>query len=231
MFYLDPIYFFFALPPLLLVLYAQFKVQSTYGKFLKTPNMTGITGAQAARRLLDASGLGYVGIDGTPGELSDHYDPSQKVLRLSSGVAYSASVASLGIVAHEVGHAVQDQRAFLPMQVRTGLVPIVNLGTTLGYIFFLAGIFLQFTGLVWAGVGLFSLGFVFTVVTLPVELNASSRALALLWNNGLVGTTELAGAKAVLDAAALTYVAAMAQALGNLLYYVFLALGMGRRDD
>ncbi len=231
MFYLDPIYFFFALPPLLLVLYAQFKVQSTYSKFLKTPNMTGITGAQAARRLLDASGLGYVGIDGAPGELSDHYDPSQKVLRLSSGVAYSASVASLGIVAHEVGHAVQDQRAFLPMQVRTGLVPIVNLGTTLGYIFFLAGIFLQFTGLVWAGVGLFSLGFVFTVVTLPVELNASSRALALLRNNGLVGTTELAGAKAVLDAAALTYVAAMAQALGNLLYYVFLALGMGRRDD
>ncbi|MBI5956618.1 MAG: zinc metallopeptidase [Chloroflexi bacterium] len=231
MFYLDPIYFFFALPPLLLVLYAQFKVQSTYSKFLKTPNMTGITGAQAARRLLDASGLGYVGIDGTPGELSDHYDPSQKVLRLSSGVAYNASVASLGIVAHEVGHAVQDQRAFLPMQVRTGLVPIVNLGTTLGYIFFLAGIFLQFTGLVWAGVGLFSLGFVFTVVTLPVELNASSRALALLRNNGLVSTTELAGARAVLDAAALTYVAAMAQALGNLLYYVFLALGMGRRND
>ncbi|MBI4757671.1 MAG: zinc metallopeptidase [Chloroflexi bacterium] len=231
MFYLDPIYFFFALPPLLLVLYAQFKVQSTYSKFLKTPNMTGITGAQAARRLLDASGLGYVGIDGAPGELSDHYDPSQKVLRLSSGVAYNASVASLGIVAHEVGHAVQDQRAFLPMQVRTGLVPIVNLGTTLGYIFFLAGIFLQFTGLVWAGVGLFSLGFVFTVVTLPVELNASSRALALLRNNGLVSTTELAGARAVLDAAALTYVAAMAQALGNLLYYVFLALGMGRRND
>ncbi|MEW6231806.1 MAG: zinc metallopeptidase [Chloroflexota bacterium] len=231
MFYLDPIYFFFALPPLLLVLYAQFKVQSTYSKFLKIPNMTGITGAQAARRLLDASGLGYVGIEGAPGELSDHYDPSQKVLRLSSGVAYGASVASLGIVAHEVGHAVQDQRAFLPMQVRTGLVPIVNLGTTLGYIFFLAGIFLQFTGLVWAGVGLFSLGFVFTVVTLPVELNASGRALALLRNNGLVGTADLAGAKAVLDAAALTYVAAMAQALGNLLYYVFLALGMGRRDD
>ena len=228
-FYFDPMYLVFALPALLLAFYAQFRVSSTYGKYSRIANMQGISGLDAARSLLDASGLHGVSIEGTPGTLSDHYDPRTKTLRLSRGVAHSNSVAALGIVAHEIGHALQDQRGYMPLQVRTGLVPIVNLGSWLGYIFFIAGVLINISGLVWLGIAFFSGSVLFALVTLPVERNASSRALALLENSGMVGTTDLEGAKSVLSAASLTYVAALAQALSTLLYYVFLALGMGRR--
>ncbi len=228
MFFFDPMYFVFALPALLLAFYAQMKVKSSYAKYLKVPNMRGINGEQAARSLLSANGLDYVNVEGIPGELTDHYDPRSKTLRLSAGVARSSSVAAVGIVAHEVGHAVQDAKAYTPLRLRAGLVPVVNLGSWLGPIIFLAGLFMQSSGLAWMGVILFGGTAVFALVTLPVELDASRRALKMLETNGLVGVQDAKGAKSVLQAAALTYVAALAQALSTLLYYALLASGMNR---
>jgi len=188
-----------------------------------------MSGAQVAQALLRDRGLNQVRVEEVAGELSDHYDPTSKTLRLSQGVYRSSSVAAMGIVAHEVGHAVQDATGYAPLRLRAALVPAVNIGSNLGYIFFIAGILIGFTGLAWLGVGFFSLGVVFSLVTLPVEFNASNRALAMLQSNGLVSVEEYRGANDVLSAAALTYVAAVAAALGNLLYYVWIL--MGRRDE
>ena len=231
MFMWNPTYFIFIAPALLLMLFAQFKVQRTYRKYGQVANRLGISGLEAAQRLLQANGLNQVEVKGTRGQLTDHYDPRSKELRLSEGVARSASVASLGIVAHECGHAVQDKAGYLPLRLRAGLVPMVNVGGYLGYIFFLVGLFLQVTGLVWLGVAFFSGGVVFALATLPVELNASSRAMQMLNSAGLVrGEDEYKQAKSVLNAAALTYVAALAMALFQLLYYISIAAGMsGRR--
>lgn len=231
MFFFDPMYLVIAMPALLLALYAQMKVKTSYQKYLRVPNMRNISGEEAARRLLAESGLSYVNIEGIPGELTDHYDPRSKTLRLSAGVARSRSVAAVGIVAHEVGHAMQDASAYAPMRLRSGLVPAVNLGSWLGPLIFLAGLFLQSPDLAWIGVFLFSGTAVFALVTLPVELDASRRALKMLKVSGLVGGQDAKGAKAVLQAAALTYVAALAQALSTLLYYALLASGMGRSRD
>ncbi|MBM4465843.1 MAG: zinc metallopeptidase [Chloroflexi bacterium] len=231
MFIWDPTYFIFIAPALLLMLFAQFKVQGTYRKYSQVANRLGISGLEAAQRLLRASGLTHVQIKGTRGQLTDHYDPRHKELRLSEGVARSASVASLGIVAHECGHAVQDKTGYFPLRLRAGLVPMVNIGGYLGYIFFLAGLFLQITGLVWLGVIFFSGGVIFSLATLPVELNASRRAMQMLKSTGLIrGEDEFKQARSVLNAAALTYVAALAMALLQLLYYISIAAGMsGRR--
>ncbi len=230
MLYFDPMYLVFALPALLLAFYAQFKVQSAYKKYLKVGNAQRLTGAQVAQRLIDQAGLYGVSVEGTSGQLSDHYDPRSKTLRLSEGVARSASVASMAIVAHEVGHAVQDAKAYAPLKIRGAIVPTVQIGSWLGPILFLVGFFfLGSTTLAWIGVGLFGLVALFSLVTLPVEFNASSRALAMLRSSGLVvSEQEAKGAKKVLDAAALTYVAALAQALSTMLYYVFLLTGANR---
>jgi len=229
--YIDPMYFVFALPAILLVLFAQWRVQSTYAKYTKVPNARRVTGAQAAEVLLQATGLQKVDIASIPGQLTDHYDPGKKVLGLSAGVANTPSVAALGIVAHEVGHAVQDKEGYGPMRLRSGLVPVVNLGSTLGYIMFFAGIVLGLTGLAWLGILFFASGAIFALVTLPVELDASRRALALLQKTRLVLNEELGEARSVLNAAALTYVAALAQALSSLLYFVFILMGAGRQRD
>lgn len=229
MFYFDPMYFVFALPPMLLVLWAQMKVKGAYGKYSQIRNMANITGAQVARILLRTRGLEHIDVEMVGGNLTDHYDPTSKTLRLSQEVFSTPSVAAMGIVAHEVGHAVQDAAGYLPLKARGALVPAVNLGSTLGYLLFFAGIVINFSGLVWLGIGFFSLGVLFALVTLPVEFNASNRALALLKGNGLVSVEEYRGANEVLSAAALTYVAAVAQALGSLLYFVWIA--MGRRDE
>lgn len=231
MFMWNPAYFVFIAPALLLMLFAQFKVQGTYRKYSKVANRLGIGGQEAARRLLQANGLHHVAVKDIRGQLTDHYDPRSKELRLSEGVARSASVAALGIVAHECGHAVQDKAGYFPLRLRAGLVPMVNVGGYLGYIFFLIGLFLQMTGLVWLGVIFFSGGVVFALATLPVELNASRRATQMLESAGLVrGQDELKQTKSVLNAAALTYVAALAMALLQLLYYISIAAGMsGRR--
>lgn len=230
MFFFDPLYLLFALPPLALMIYAQIKVRSTYGKFSKLRNMRGVTGLEVARTLLHSQGLSHVRIEQGQGLLSDHYDPRGKVLRFSPEVYNSASVAALGIVAHEIGHALQDHKKYVPMTVRSALVIPANIGTYAGYIFFILGIIIGVSGLVWVGVALFSAAVLFSLVTLPVELDASHRARKMLLSQGLVAQAEYNGASAVLTAAALTYVASLLQAVASLLYYVFVVLGMGRRD-
>jgi hypothetical protein len=191
-----------------------------------------ITGAQAAQRLIQAGGLNDVRIEGIQGHLTDHYDPRSKVLRLSRGVYESPSVAALAIAAHELGHAVQDHEGYFPLRLRSVMVPAVNIGSYLGWILIVIGLVLQATGIAWLGVIVFSGGALFALATLPVELNASARAKRLLAETGLVaGEDEMRGVNNVLNAAALTYVAALITAVLQLLYWVTLVLGMGRRRD
>jgi Zn-dependent membrane protease YugP len=225
----DPLYFVFALPALLLAFYAQWKVRSAYSKYLRVPNWRGISGLEAAQRLLAQTGL-RLNIEGTPGELTDHYDPRTKTLRLSSAVANGRSVASVAIVAHEIGHALQDAQAYAPLKLRGGLVPALTVSAWVAPILFFIGWLAGNDSLAWLGIAGFGLATLFALITLPVELNASSRALSLLRSYQLVDGRELGGAKAVLDAAALTYVAALAQTLSTLLYYIFLLTGARRRD-
>jgi Zn-dependent membrane protease YugP len=234
MFIWDPRYLIFALPALLLAFYAQMKVKSAYGRFSRKPNARGLSGYEAARILLRSVGLDQIRVEKVPGNLSDHYDPSKNILRLSAGVADGRSVASLGIVAHEIGHAMQDATNYAPLRLRSGLVPAVSIGSWLGPIIFFIGFFLSgFTGsttIAWIGLFLFAGTVVFALVTLPVEFNASRRAMDLLRTYQLADGRELKETKQVLDAAALTYVAALAQALSTLLYYVFVLTGFSRRD-
>ncbi len=234
MFIWDPRYFIIALPALLLAFYAQWRVRSTYRQYSRQANNRGVSGYEAARILLRSAGLDHVRVEETPGQLNDHYDPRKDVLRLSKGVAQSRSVAALGIVAHEVGHAMQDAVNYAPLRVRSGLVPMVTLGSWLGPIVFFVGFLLSgFTGstaIAWLGLFLFAGTVVFSLVTLPVEFNASSRAQDLLRSYQLADGRELKQTKQVLDAAALTYIAALAQSLSTLLYYVLLLTGFSRRD-
>ncbi len=229
-------YFLFALPALLLGLWAQYKVKSAFDKYARVPARSGMSGAEAARRILDANGLYHVDIQPVQGFLSDHYDPRSKVLRLSPQVYQSNSLAAVGVAAHETGHALQDARGYLPLQARTTIVPAVQIGSWLGPIIFMAGFFLaSFTrsqiglSIAWLGVWLFGLTALFAVITLPVEFDASRRAKAILVQMGIVGHNEIQGVNRVLDAAALTYVAGAIQAISTLLYYVFLLTGSSRR--
>jgi Zn-dependent membrane protease YugP len=230
----DPRYLIFALPALLLAFYAQWRVSSAYKKYSRKPNRRGITGYEAARILLRSAGLDHVRVEQASGRLGDHYDPGKQVLRLSKGVAQNPSVASLGIVAHEVGHAMQDAASYTPLRVRSGLVPMVRIGSWLGPLIFFAGFFLSgLTGstiIAWLGLFLFGGTVIFALITLPVEFNASKRALQLLNTYQLADGRELQETKQVLDAAALTYVASLAQALSTMLYYLFLLTGFSRRD-
>ena len=204
-FFFDPRYLIFALPAMALVLFAQWRVRSAYARYSEVRNAYGLTGAEAARRLLDWAGLRHIPVQVVPGDLSDNYDPRSKVLNLSQGVAYTPSVAALGIAAHEIGHALQDAQAYAPLRARAAIVPAANLGTSLGFwIFFLGLIIHPLHFLAWVGVGLFSFAVLFTLITLPVELNASRRARTLLSSSGLASPTEMDGVSAVLNAAALT---------------------------
>jgi len=223
-------YYVFALPALIFGLYAQYKVRSAYQRYLQVRNSSNMVGYEAAQRLLRLNGLDNVAVEETPGQLSDHYDPRRKMLFLSAGVARSPSVASLGIVAHEVGHAVQDFQGYAPLKVRAGLVPVVQLGSWLGPILFLAGMFLPVPNLSLIGLLLFSGTLVFALVTLPVELDASRRAVDMLQRGMIISPMEEKGVRQVLSAAALTYVAAVAQAVSTILYYIFLLGGFRRRD-
>lgn len=228
--FVDPVYLLFAAPALIVMLYAQYRVSSTYKKYSRISNLQRKTGADIALLLLRTNGISDVRVEETKGMLTDHYDPRKKTLRLSRDIYHVSSVSAMGIVAHEVGHAVQHNSGYLPMKARGVLVPVANAGTWLGYIFFILGILLSIANLVWAGVILFSGAVIFALVTLPVEFNASARARQMLRTNGLVTTTESEGVSAVLSAAALTYVAALLQAVSSLMYYIFLATGMSRRD-
>ncbi len=225
--FFDPTYLLFMLPGLALMLWAQSKVRGSYAKFSKMPNDVRLTGAQVARRMLDANGLQNVAVEPTPGELSDHYDPRKRALFLSQGVYGQASIAAMGIAAHETGHAIQHAQAYGPLQVRTAIVPAVNIGSNLGIFVLLAGLFLSFTTLAWVGVGLFALSTIFAFVTLPVEFDASRRAKDQLVQLGMVdggvqGGPEAAGVRRMLDSAPRTYVAGFAASLLTLLYYVSL---------
>ncbi|MFC2037925.1 zinc metallopeptidase, partial [Chloroflexota bacterium] len=226
MFFFDPMYLILALPALLLAFYAQFRVKSAYSRYSRKPNARGISGSEAARILLRSTGQDHIRIEKASGRLSDHYDPSKDVLRLSADVANGRSVASLGIVAHEIGHVMQDATNYTPLRLRAGLVPVVNIGSWLGPIIFIAGIlltgFIGSTIVAWIGLFLFGGTVVFSLITLPVEFNASKRAQQLLHTYQLADGQELKETKKVLDAAALTYVAALAQAVSTMLYYVFL---------
>lgn len=197
------------IPAIALGIYAQVKVKSTYKKYSKTRAASGVTGAQASRELLDRQGLTDISIEEVQGELSDHYDPRKRVLRLSRGVARSNSLAALGVAAHETGHAVQHANNYVPMRIRSAVVPAASFGSNLGpLIFFMGLIFSSFRPLMTIGIVLFTAAVIFQIVTLPVEFDASSRAMKMLQNNGMVVSGEADGAKKVLRAAALTYVAA-----------------------
>ncbi|MDY7040442.1 MAG: zinc metallopeptidase [Chloroflexota bacterium] len=235
MFYFDPLYLLFALPALLLGLYAQLKVQSAMNRYSRVP--AGRSGAEVARALLDTDGLYDVRIEESRGFLSDHYDPTKRVLRLSPQVARESSVAAVGVAAHEAGHAFQHAVGYWPLQIRTGLVPVVQFGSWLGpSIFFIGWLLSGFaptlgTSLAWLGVFSFAAVAVFTVITLPVELDASRRAKQMLQSQFTLDRQGVVGVNKVLDAAALTYVAAAVQAISTLLYYVFLLTGFSRRRD
>lgn len=227
--FFDPMYFVFALPPLLFGLWAQWKVKAAFGKYSSVANSTGYTGAEIARRLLDSQGLYSVSIESVPGELTDHYDPRSKVVRLSNSTMYRNSVAAIGVVAHEVGHAIQDAESYAPMRTRAAILPVANIGSMVGPYIFMLGMLVNVFGLALLGLVLF--GAVFQAVTLPVEYNASNRAMRLLVDNGLVTSYDAGMARQVLDAAALTYVAALLQSVSQVLYYAMVLSGNRRRDD
>jgi Zn-dependent membrane protease YugP len=233
--FFDPVYFLFIIPGVLLMLWAQSRVRGSYAKYSKVRNAVNLSGAQVARRILDANGLYDVPVERTRGELTDHYDPRTRSLALSEGIYDAPSVAAMGIAAHEVGHAIQHARAYAPLQFRTAIVPAVNIGSNIGIFVLIAGIFLQLTQLAWVGVALFALSTVFALLTLPVEFDASRRAKESLLNLGLTdgglrGGEEGSGVATVLNSAAWTYVAGFAASLLSLLYYVSLVSGMGRDD-
>jgi len=220
MLYFNPEYMLYMLPAFLLMLLTQMYVKSTFARWSRVRARSGVSGAEAARRLMQFGALYGVRIEGSSGRLSDHYDPRSKILRLSPGVYGGDSVAALAVAAHELGHAVQDREGYTPLRLRSAIVPAVNIGSTLGWIFIIVGLVLNFTPLAWIGLLIFSGGALFALATLPVEFNASRRAKVLLVQAGLIQSEdERRGVNAVLNAAALTYVAALVTALLQLLYY------------
>jgi len=232
MFLFDPNYLMYMLPALIITMIASFYVKASYNKWSKVPARSGLTGAQAAQRLINNGGLYGVQIQGIRGKMTDHYDPRTKVLGLSAGVGNGNSVAALAIAAHELGHAMQDAEDYFPLRLRSALVPAVNIGSNLGWFLIMIGIFLQISQLAWLGVFAFAAGAVFAVATLPVEFDASSRAKRLLADTGIiVGEDEQRGVNAVLTAASLTYVAALVTAILQLFYFTGLAGGIGRQRD
>jgi len=211
-------------PAFLLSLYAQYKVKSTFNRYSDVPSSRGITGAQAARMLLDSAGLMSVGVEVAGSTLSDHYDPRSRVLTLSPPVGQSSSLAALGVAAHEAGHAMQHAEGYLAFRLRSAIVPVANLGSNLGIILFFVGLIFFRSGMLMnIGILLFSAAVLFTVVTLPVEFNASRRAITQLENKSILVGDELAGAKKVLSAAALTYVAAALMAMLQLLRLILIS--------
>jgi Zn-dependent membrane protease YugP len=205
-------------------------VKRNFNKYSRVATMAGITGAEAARRVLNAAGISDVSIESVAGDLTDHYDPRSKVLRLSSSVYNSTSIAAVGVAAHECGHAIQHNRGYVPLNLRSAIVPVADIGSKLAWPIFFGGLIFSFQPLLIIGIVMFLAAVVFQLVTLPVEFNASSRALKMLETTNLLYGEELTGAKKVLGAAALTYVAALAASILQLLRLVLLAGGGRRRD-
>lgn len=229
-YYFDPTYFLVLIGAVLCI-FAQLRVSSTYNKFSKVRSRTGMTGAEAAQRILQMSGIYDVRVEHIRGSLTDHYDPTQKVLRLSDTVYGSDSVAAIGVAAHECGHAVQHNTGYAPLQIRSKLVPAANIGSKAGIPLIILGAFLGMNQvLIQIGIWVFALAVLFQVVTLPVEFNASGRALAMLGDYGMLAGDEVRSCKKVLSAAALTYVAAAAAAILQLLRLILMFGGNRRRD-
>lgn len=227
----DIYYLVLILPAMLLGLWAQARVNSTFNRYSHVRCRQGYTGSQIARRILDANGLTDVRIEGIRGNLTDHYDPTARVVRLSDSVYDSPSIAAIGVAAHETGHALQYAKGYAPIQIRSAILPATRIGSTLAPYLVIAGLIFSFYPLAYAGIALFTLAVLFQLVTLPVEFNASARALRALEGNGMMTQEELDGAKRVLTAAAMTYVAALFVSLMSLLRLVLIVLGRGRRDN
>ena len=230
--YFDPVYIVFALPALLLSLYATVLTKSRFTRYSQVEPSSGMNGAEAARRLLDRQGLSNVAIEQAGGFLSDHYDPSSRVLRLSPEVYGTSSLSAVGVACHEAGHALQHASGYSWLGFRNALVPVTQIGSYQSYFILMLGFLLHHPAMIYAGIGLFFVGVVFSIVTLPVEWDASARARRLMVSSGIVSYAEQEDAGKVLTAAFLTYVAAAVSALMTLLYYLMRAglLG-GRRND
>jgi len=226
----DPLYLVFLLPGLALSFWASRRVKSVFKRYDRVASASGLSGAQAARALLDRQGLSSVKVEEVGGFLSDHYDPRSKTLRLSNAVFRGRSLSALGVAAHEAGHAIQDAKNYGPLSFRSWVVKPAAIGSNLGFIVAGLGLFTNATGLIWLGIALFSLFVVFTLITLPVEFDASKRAVAALQSHGIVTAQEAPHARAVLNAAAMTYVAAAVGAILQLLYLLMRA-GVFRSDD
>ncbi len=221
-FFYDPT-FVLLIPALMLAMYAQLKVRGTFEKYLRVPASSGMTGAQVARELLNQNNLYDVGVEMTRGLLGDHYDPRQKVIRLSPEVYQGRSLAALGVAAHETGHAVQHARSYIPLNIRNAFFPVASFGSSLAFPLFFMGLLFGARGLMDLGIILFTAAVLFQILTLPVEFNASSRALMMLENGGYLSRGgEIQGARKVLSAAALTYLAATAVAVAQLLRLLLL---------
>ncbi len=221
--YFDYYYLILVVPTLLLSLYAQFKVKSAFSKYSQVQTMRKISGKEAAALLLRSNSISNVTIQRIGGSLSDHYDPSHKVLRLSEPVYDKTSIAAVGVAAHETGHAIQDKEKYAPLVLRSTLVPVANIGSTAGPYLALAGIIFRMNLLLNIGIILFACAVLFYLITLPVEIDASRRALKVLEHNAVLSQEELKGAKKVLSAAALTYVASALTAMANLLRLILIS--------
>ena len=217
------------LPAIIITIFAQIKVKSNFAKYRKVYNRRGYTGAMIARMILDQNGLNHVAIEMVSGQLTDHYDPRTNVVRLSSSVYNSTSVAALGVAAHEVGHAIQHSQGYVPMKLRGAIIPITQIGSQLSWPLFFIGLIFQMDILLTIGIVLFAAVVLFQLVTLPVEFNASSRALRTLESNYYLEPDEMVGAKKMLSAAAMTYVASLITAILQL--FRLLAIAGNRRDD
>lgn len=227
MFFIDSGYIMFVLPALILTLWAQFNVSSTYAKYGKIYSRRGMTAEQVARQILDRNGLYQVQIGRVSGNLTDHFNPKTNIVNLSDTTCNSTSVAAIGVAAHEVGHAIQHARGYLPIKLRNSIVPVVNLASQAAIPLFIIGLFLNSGMLMDVGILFFSAAVLFQIITLPVEFNASRRAVAILESDYILEDEEVRGAKKVLGAAAMTYVAAAAMSLAQLLR---LLSARGRRD-
>lgn len=221
--FFDGYYLLLVVPTLILSIYAQIKVKSTFSKYSKISNKRGLTGSEAALMLMRANSITDVSIERTAGSLTDHYDPTSNVLRLSQPVYGETSIAAIGVAAHETGHAIQHAKAYGPLALRSYLVPVANIGSMFGPYVAMAGLFFGMPFLLNIGIVLFSAAVVFYLITLPVEFNASSRALAMLSEKAILSDDELVGAKKVLSAAAMTYVASALTAMASLLRLILLS--------
>lgn len=224
----DPIYIIFSLPAILLAIAAQILVRYFYSKYSRIPNSADVTGIDIVEGISRNHGLN-IRLAVSMSDLSDHYNPISSELTLSEKVAHTPSIASVGIAAHEMGHVLQHKKGALLINIRNIMVPVVNFSTTLGYILFIAGMSLQILGVVLLGVGLFSISTFFTLITLPIEIDASMKALRMIRSLGIFNVSELDDIKKVLFTAALTYVAAVFQSLSSLIYYLLRAFGVRRK--